>query len=235
MIRGAAHCPGRGAVWHPPARDTGQCTGHANTPPLPGSLQHWPPLGWPSLHFKACQMFNPPENSVIIWLGRVQMGWCGYCNLSKLACKHVLTEENCRAMLKSSSWVGFTVLGNAFKCSHTGWEGGSTIINSQRSALASREKACLEPLSLCDEEATCSGKGHIFWVQGHQTNITSAFCLSPDMITAPQETWCLSLWSNLERIKAYFPELPWNSPSLPQWPWLEEAYTQFSVRYGVHP
>lgn len=67
-------------------------------------------------------------------------------------------------MLKSSSWVGFTALGNAFKCSRTGWEVESTIINSQMSALASREKVCLEVLPLCDEEAACSGKGHIFWV-----------------------------------------------------------------------
>jgi len=173
------------SVWHPPSSGHGARHWPCKSPAPPGSLQHRPPLGWPPLYFKACQMFTPPEHSVIIWVGRVQMGWCGFCDLSKLACKHVLTEGNCRAVLKSSSWVGFTVLGNAFKCGHAGWEGGNTIINSQRSALASREKTCL---SLCDEEATCSGKGHIFGVQGHQTNVTSAFCLSPDTITGPQET-----------------------------------------------
>lgn len=76
----AAHRPGRGAVWHPPAWDTGQSTGHTIPPPVPGSLQHWPPLGWPSLYFKARQMFNPPEHSVIIWLrqgadGVVRLLW----------------------------------------------------------------------------------------------------------------------------------------------------------------
>lgn len=78
--------------------------------PLPGSLQHWPLLGWPPLYFKACQMFSWAEHRAVIWPGRVQMGWCGCCDLSELACKHVLTEENCRAMLKSSSWVGFIEL-----------------------------------------------------------------------------------------------------------------------------
>lgn len=100
--------------------------------------------------FAACQMFSSAEHRTIIWLGRVQMGWCSCCDLSELACKHVLTEENCRAMLKSSSWVGFIEPGNPFKCGPMDWEGGSTVINRQMSALPCRKAACLEPLSLSE-------------------------------------------------------------------------------------
>lgn len=87
------------------------------------------------------------------------MGWCGCCDLSKLACKHVVIDEKCRATLKKSSWVGLAALGIVFKCGHTSWERGSTIINSQRSALASRGRPFLEPLSPCNEEAAHPGKG----------------------------------------------------------------------------
>lgn len=95
-------------------------------------------------------MFSSAEHRAVVWLGRVRMGWCGCCDLSELACKHVLTEEICRAMLKSDSWVGFVELGNPFKCGSTDWEGGSTVMNSQKSALACRKEACLEPLSLSE-------------------------------------------------------------------------------------
>lgn len=46
------------------------------------------------------------------------MGWCGCCDLSKLACKHVVIDEKCRATLKKSSWVGLAALGIVFKCGH---------------------------------------------------------------------------------------------------------------------
>lgn len=186
---------------------------------------------WPALYFKACQMFSPAEHRAVIWPGRVQMGWCGCCDLSEWTCKHVLTEENCRAMLESSSWVGFTEQGNPFKCGPMDREGGSSVINSQRSALAFRKEACLEPLSL----SVCSGKGHIFWVQRHQKNITFAFGLSSDMITGTLETQCLFLWSNLERIKVYFAQILYKPPPvcLNYHGWRKHIQ-QLPVRYGVY-
>jgi len=84
------------------------------------------------------------------------MGWYGCGDFSKLACKHLLIDANCWATLRSSAWVGFTVLGNAFRCGHISWEEGSTVINSQGPALSFRGRAFLETLS---KEAAHPGKG----------------------------------------------------------------------------
>lgn len=72
--------PGEGLSGIPQLGTLGKALATQSPPPVPGSLQHWPPLGWPSLYFKACQMFNPPEHSVIIWLrqgadGVVRLLW----------------------------------------------------------------------------------------------------------------------------------------------------------------
>lgn len=139
-------------------------SGGLNVPSLGHWASHWPHRPTASARqsaalttawlatplFKAWQMFSSAQHRAVIWPGRVQMGWCGCCDLSELACKHVLTEENCRAMLKSSSWVGFIEPGNPFKCGPMHWEGGRTVINRQMSTLACRKEACLKPLSLSD-------------------------------------------------------------------------------------
>lgn len=99
------------------------------------------------------------------------------CDVSKLTCKHVLTEENCKVMLKSSSWVGFTVLGNAFKCGCTSCEEESTIINTKVCSGLQGESLPWIPLSLRWKRRMLWKRTYLL-VQRHQTNATSVFCFS---------------------------------------------------------